>query len=85
MGNKVINSPKDCMDNKKIEKFCREKNLQVERGKGDHVKIYHKDSMMVYCDRDMGLGLASKIFKWFKYVGLLIFIIILLASCGGII
>jgi hypothetical protein len=77
MGHPVITSPKDCMNPKKIEAFAKQNHLPIRQCAGDHKMVEgynpqtHERDCMTYCDREMGFGLACKIFKFFKTLGLL--------------
>ena len=71
MSHSKINSPKDCMDNKKVYSFARENGCEIIQAKGDHVKIKKDNQEIIYCDREMGFGLACKVWKFFKTVGLI--------------
>ena len=68
---KVIRRPQDCMDYKVVESFAKSKKVEIEKGKGDHSKLIYNKSMFVYPRREMGLGIACKVFKWFIEMGLL--------------
>lgn len=65
MARKPKLSKKECMDARKVNKAVRKAGLDVRQGKGDHVVVYSPDGddSVVYCDRDMGYGLASTIHK----------------------
>ena len=81
MSKQVITNPKDCMNPKNMEKFSKQNNLIIKQCAGDHriIEGYnpktHERDCMVYCDREMGFGLACKIYKFFKTLGLLILLI----------
>ena len=81
MGKQFINNPKDCMNPRNIEKFASQKGLTVRQCGGDHKMVEgynpstHERDCMTYCDREMGFGLACKIFKFFKNLGLLVLFI----------
>jgi hypothetical protein len=72
-----INSPKDCMDNRKVESFARSNGCEIIQAKGDHVKIKKDNQEIIFCDREMGFGLACKVFKFFKNAGLICIILAL--------
>lgn len=69
------NSPKEFMDHKNVEKFAKQNHLDIRNGKGDHAVIKYGSDEMVYCRRNMGYGLACTIYKWFKLIGLLCFMV----------
>lgn len=73
MGNKPL-SVQDCTNGDKVEKYAIHKGLNVRNGKGDHAIIKYNENEIVFCRREMGKGLACKIFKWFKTMGLLVFL-----------
>lgn len=66
-----INSPKDCLDGNKAINFAKSNGCNIRNGKGDHVIVEYKGKQEVIPSRDVGFGLACKIFKFFKSCGLL--------------
>ena len=78
---KLVKTPKDCMDHKRVEytvRANRDKGGRLLPAAGDHGKAVAidprtgHDTTMIYCQREMGRGLACKIFKWLKYVGFIL-------------
>ncbi len=61
-------------DGKAYIKAAKKNGLRVERGRGDHVKIYGPAGRgyMIIPDRKVGKGLACEISKWFKLLGILV-------------
>jgi len=83
MGKVKINSYKDLMDTKKVEAVAENNNCTLRNGKGSHGIIEYTDTnnknyMMVYTKNGVSIGVARKIFKFFKSLGffVLTFIII---------
>ena len=68
---KEIRRAQDCCDYKKVESFARNKGCDIRQGKGDHGVISYNGQSVVYCRREVGVGIGCKIFKWFVKMGLL--------------
>jgi len=74
---KKITSPRDCSDYKKVESYATAHGATIRQGKGDHAILTYNNSSMTYCRREMGTGIACKIFKWMKMMGMLCLAIII--------
>lgn len=60
-------------------KEAKRHGLRVENGRGDHVKVYGGDSMVVVpMHRELATGTECVIRKWFKMLGILL----VLNACG---
>jgi hypothetical protein len=72
---KTVKTVNDCMDSKKVEATVNHFNIPVRKSGGDHFvmsgydKNTHEKISEVYCNRDMGRGLAHKVFKFFVAIG----------------
>lgn len=81
MGKKIINGVGDCRSARKIDKFAKENGLETRQAAGSHKVVYAKneqggqDGMTYYESEDISIGVAAKIFKFFKNHGLLCIII----------
>jgi predicted RNA binding protein YcfA (HicA-like mRNA interferase family) len=65
------------------EKVAKKSGLKVVSGKGSHSKIYSpygKEHITIVRGRDIGRGLASKIFKKFVEWGIILGILIALIA-----
>ena len=73
----------DCRDGRKVTSHIKSSGGIVRAGKGDHAvaSMPGHEQSMTYCQREMGTGLACKIYKWMVLVkiafwgGLIFFII----------
>ena len=78
---KDIRSWKDCTDGNKVQKFASSNGLDVRRGKGDHYVMRHQSGASQTCyNGTVSTGVACKIFKFFKMVGLVSIPILLLVG-----
>jgi hypothetical protein len=74
MSKNRINSWKDCTDSRKVEGFAREKGLSIRECAGSHKMMSDNNgNQMTFYKGDISTGVACKIYKWFKVVGLLVF------------
>jgi predicted RNA binding protein YcfA (HicA-like mRNA interferase family) len=63
-------------------KAARNNGLRVEPGKGDHYKVYGPEGrgyMVVPMHRELANGTECSIKKWFKALGIVLFILPILA------
>lgn len=71
------------LDGRYLVKEAEKAGLKVEKGKGDHAKVYGNAGRgyMIVPTRNIGKGLACSIIKWMiaAGVGFTIFLIV----CGG--
>ena len=83
MSKRTINSWKDCRDTRKVEGFCKEHNLSIVPAKGDHVKYVHPSGAFVVgmSKREISMGVAMQIYKFFLAMGLLGLIFYLWNNC----
>lgn len=80
MGKKTISSVNDCRDSRNIDKFAAENGLRTREAAGSHKMVYVKneqggeDAMTYYNSKDISIGVAAKIFKFFRRYGLVVII-----------
>lgn len=68
-----LNSWKDCTDSKNVTSFAQEHGLEIRECAGSHKMMKTSDgkNSMTYYNGDISTGVACKIFKWFKTMGIL--------------
>lgn len=69
---KKISSWKDCTDSRKVERAAKNGGLEIRNTKGSHriMKDPTTGATQTYYDGDISTGVAVKLFKFFKYVGI---------------
>jgi len=70
---KMIRTWKDCIDPKKVEAFARDHGVEIREGKGDHkVMKYKEQSETYYTGRELSIGVAREVWKFFVRTGLVV-------------
>lgn len=78
---KMIRSWKDCIDPRKVETFARENGVEIRTGKGDHkVMSYKGQSETYYTGRELSIGVAREVWKYFLRVGLLVVLLVVVTG-----
>lgn len=69
---KVIRGWKDCVDSRNVETFARQNGVEIRTGKGDH-KVMRRNgqSETYYTGRELSVGVARAVWKFFLRVGLI--------------
>ena len=67
----MLNSWKDCTDSRKVEKFARASGLEIREAAGSHKMMKCGEYRMTFYEGDISTGVACKIWKWFKTIGVL--------------
>lgn len=78
MSKSKINSWKDCRSDRKIIQVARENGLEYRECAGDHFQIKDPRSgsaMTAYHSENISTGVAVKIFKWLRNIGIAALII----------
>ena len=74
---------RDCKDTRRVERLARDHGLDVVNGKGDHVKIVDPNTgqhVTIYAKRELSIGVAHQVFKFFLRVGVLSFFVLLVRA-----
>lgn len=71
-----IQSPKDCMDCRKVISYAQSRGANVRQNGGSHAVVEYNGHVFTIPAHKTGIGLASKIFKWLVRAGLLIWLFI---------
>lgn len=73
MSKNRISSWKQCTDSKTVESFAKEKGLEIRECAGSHKMMRTADgrNSMTFYNGDISTGVACKIFKFFRNLGLL--------------
>ncbi len=85
MGHKGIRCKKDCQDPTRVKNEVRDRNWRLIPASGDHTKIVDPNTgeHVTMVEREMSIGVASQIFKFFlSHKAFLISVITIIA--GGI-
>lgn len=78
---RLIRCWKDCIDPKKVETFARENGVEIRTGKGDHkVMSYGGQSETYYTGRDLSVGVAREVWKFFLKAGLICLVVVLVVN-----
>ena len=78
---RLIRGWKDCIDPKKVETFARENGVEIRTGKGDHkVMSFHGQSETYYTGRELSVGVAREVWKFFLKAGLICLVIAVIVS-----
>jgi hypothetical protein len=85
MSNHTLTSWKDCRDPRRVRSFALEHGCQVRTGKGDHEVITYQNRSMPFYNREISTGVACKLWKWFKIMGLLAIAIAAFLLAAGVI
>lgn len=71
MGKPVVRTWKDCRDPRVVLSFAQRNGVRVESGRGDHVKLEYKGHHeTLYTSRELSIGVAREVWKFFLRVGL---------------
>lgn len=79
---------RNCRKANEFISYAQSHNCHVVNGNGSHVKVYSPDNKSMipipcHC-KDLGAGLAAKIYKWFVIIGIAIMLIaVLYLNSGG--
>lgn len=67
---------KDCKDDKNIISFAKQNNVEVREAAGSHFVMSKGNNIMTaYHSNNISTGVAVRVFKWFKTIGLVCVII----------
>lgn len=82
---KSISTWKDCTDGRRVEKFAIKSGLDVRECKGSH-KIMSDPktgATQTFYYGDISTGVAVKLFKYFKYIGVICIFLFLYIKFGA--
>jgi len=78
---RMIRGWKDCIDPRKVETFARENGVEIRTGKGDHkVMSIGGQSETYYTGRELSVGVAREVWKFFLKAGLICVFLVLVVK-----
>lgn len=80
MGKVKIRTPKDCMDSRKVLSFAKQEGVNIREAKGSHFRMEKDSKYETGVHGNMSIGVATKIWKFFKACGLLFFILAIISK-----
>lgn len=69
------------MDPRRVEAFAKEHGCKIREGKGDHKVMSYRDlSETYYTGRDLSIGVAREVWKFFLRAGFVVGCLLLAAG-----